>query len=110
MPCITQSSDKISLVYGDDWLSRTPFSAKTNQTKFNVKVNPIAIYDSFDEDSFDGGLRLSKLMMEPTAGFVDRGEGYSNCFRLRTSHQSTANIAKATNLILAHSPTYLQRM
>lgn len=70
MPCITQSSDKISLVYGDDWFSRTPLSAKTNQTEFDIKFNSIGIYDLFKVD-----LRLSKLMIEPTAGFVDRGDG-----------------------------------
>lgn len=52
-------------------------------------------------------LHLSKLIIEPTPAAADNGVVYSNCFRRRTNHQSIANIAKATNLMLAHSPTYL---
>lgn len=55
-------------------------------------------------------LHLSKLIIEPTPAVADNGVVYSNCFRRRTNHQSTANIAKATNLIPAHSPTYLFKM
>lgn len=43
--------------------------------------------------------------MDPTP--ADNGVVYSSCFRRRTNHQSMANIAKATNFMLAHSPTYL---
>lgn len=50
-------------------------------------------------------LHLSKLIIDPTP--ADSGAVYSNCFRRRTNHQSIANIAKATNLMVAHSPTYL---
>lgn len=59
---------------------------------------------------FDQYLHLSKLMIEPGAAFVERGVEHSNCLRLRTSHQSTANIAKAITFIVAHSPTYLNEM
>lgn len=51
---------------------------------------------------------LSKLIIDPPA-VADNGVVYSNCFRRRTSHQSIANIAKATVLMSAHSPTYLSR-
>lgn len=45
--------------------------------------------------------------MDPTPAVADNGVVYSSCFRRRTNHQSIANIAKATNFMLAHSPTYL---
>lgn len=46
--------------------------------------------------------------MDPTPAVADNGVVYSNCFRLRTNHQSTAKIANATTLIVAHNPTYLK--
>lgn len=46
--------------------------------------------------------------MDPTtSSFVDTGNILSKCLRLRTNHQSTANIANAIILMPAHKPTYL---
>lgn len=53
-------------------------------------------------------IHLSKLIIDPPILVEDDDEGYSNCLRLRTNHQSTVNIAKATNFIVAPKPTYLQ--
>lgn len=50
---------------------------------------------------------LSRLMIDPTPAVADNGVVYSNCFRRRTNHKSIKNIINATNLMLAHSPTYL---
>lgn len=47
--------------------------------------------------------------MDPPILFDDNGERYSNCLRLRTNHQSTENIAKATNFIVAPKPIYLNK-
>lgn len=52
-------------------------------------------------------LHLSRLIMDPIPAVADNGVEYSNCFRRRTNHKSTKNIINATNLMLAHSPTYL---
>lgn len=48
-------------------------------------------------------------MIDPTPAPAAKGVVYSNCFLRRTNHQSTANIANATNLIVAHNPTYLYK-
>lgn len=53
-------------------------------------------------------LHLSKLIIDPAV--AARGVVYSSCFFRRTNHQSIAKIARATNLIVAHSPTYLYKM
>lgn len=48
-------------------------------------------------------------MIDPTPAVIESGVAYSNCFFRCTSHQSIANIANATNLIVAHKPTYLHK-
>lgn len=48
-------------------------------------------------------------MIDPIPAVGANGVVYSNCdLRRETNHQSTANIASAITLIVAHKPTYLK--